>query len=782
MPNGNSRPRIDQQSVRAALEEMIYTSRLAPPNPLEQLLLVDQQLSRPDVPHLGEPRLFALRHLLTDIISREYETLRVKLGLEGSIPPPSAETAHEAIRKDVQTRNPELFGWSLLYYRFVQVHLNFTPEILSELTGFDERSLRRYQRHGIRRLTERLADAEWSVRRLQRRLRLTAGLPIVAHTRLLGREDHFRQVEQVLGAYPPYHIQVTGTAGSGKSAFVRECVRRLIDQDALDQVIWIDDPPSPEYVRQLLSEHLWSASAPIGLKQYTLENRLCVVLNHTERWKDEPGFHNLLADLSGAVVYMTSGVSQLFLTDCCHIVLEELREADALALARISLGTGIDEEAAEDYSRQIWNSVGGNPLAIKLAARHAALYDPAVVTGNILQRLFDRTYDLLDAFAHATWIMLAMIPPGWSLDHPALVGQGNQVLTLLQYHLAEFDSQTRTGFIPTVSQRYIQQRCDRSPETRAALDSLLERLDSASDDSCFDVVEHILFTGWPLLSVDRYRRWTSRFVAEGIRRGHFARWLTITQRCEQQTQVLDFDVELAQAVCLRQLAEWPKAEQKMIRLVEETGAKASFVEQGRALLELGILLRLRGQYEQAERMFDRVSRTAVRYANDDLLNVVRLEHAQLAIERGDGQTANTLLQDAPLSSRVLALKAEANLLSGNLQSAFEQIQRALTLAEGNRRTVGRLYVLMGRLYERQNDFDSAQDFLNQAVTILEQEDDFAGLARANANLGSVFIQLHRYREANDVLIQAEKMLLWLGDRVALLAVRHNLNVLRRFAG
>jgi hypothetical protein len=66
----------------------------------------------------------------------------------------------------------------------------------------------------------------------------------------------------------------------------------------------------------------------------------------------------------------------------------------------------------------------------------------------------------------------------------------------------------------------------------------------------------------------------------------------------------------------------------------------------------------------------------------------------------------------------------------------------------------------------------------QAVWLLEKEQDLFALARAQSNLGALFIAPETYGEAQDLLLRAQEIQSRLGDKVALKITQHNLRELR----
>ena len=159
---------ISAASVSAALNTLVYTSAQSSGTDLYALALVDEFLDDTSFPPNLHDRRYALSCLLVRLITERFEHLAhiFQLAL-----PPEDEPYHEAlisIRSHSQRQNPELIGFSWLYYHYVRAELNISMTVFSEACYINKRTLRRYQWHVIRRLTYLLIEREWETRRLRR--------------------------------------------------------------------------------------------------------------------------------------------------------------------------------------------------------------------------------------------------------------------------------------------------------------------------------------------------------------------------------------------------------------------------------------------------------------------------------------------------------------------------------------------------------------------------------------------------------------------------------------
>lgn len=158
-------PVISEHNVRTALKALLYTAAARTTNPLEFLSVVDERLEDPLQPHSPLIRRYTLNAVLADLITDQLRAHRVALHLALPTPAETLDQALYHIAADGKTDNPELISASWLYYHYIRVDLGITRQLFWTQVAADERTLRRYQAHGVRRLTERLIMLEYAARR-----------------------------------------------------------------------------------------------------------------------------------------------------------------------------------------------------------------------------------------------------------------------------------------------------------------------------------------------------------------------------------------------------------------------------------------------------------------------------------------------------------------------------------------------------------------------------------------------------------------------------------------
>lgn len=782
MPPGEPRPFISQENVRAALDALLYTSADRAQNPLRFLLLVDEFLTQPDLPPLQDARDFALAHILTNLVTTELNQLRHTLGLSLLIPDEPLPAVSQRLDIDAQASSIELLSWDWLYCRYVRVDLNLTPEAFSKAVHIDERTLRRYQQHAVKRLAERIAEEEWAVRAARRKRRLYSEIPGQAGRPLVGRNNLLAQLESRVRINFSQVIYLTGAAGVGKTSLVEALLALLVEADLLDEIVWVQRPASVSFARQAVNQRLLPEAGHISLREYLLLYRAAVVFDDITRLQVEPEhLQQLLKELNPALVIL---ISQRFtaIPDAVHLIVPELNQTEAETLTRqlISAGQSFDQD--DETMQTIWQQVGGNPLAIQLTAQNRKFYDRTAASRPSVERLFSTLYGYMDDRLKQNWMMFALYYPRavttdecqilWpnTADHEA-------VQTLQQWHVLEPAADGKWT-LSSAARQYIATLYLSGGQTHKYIDQLLESLDTIYPlQTAFDILENLLLDDWLQLSAARKNRWIRELWPEGLRRERWANWRRILDTFRVVDATVEPIMDVAYGRCLRRLGEWQLAHNVFDEAIRRAGLAGKFLDQAAALLELAILLRYEGAYEQAEACVVRAERTAKLHRADSLVYDLQMERAQIAFEANNTHTALSLLSALPPSKRALALLSEVYLAEGDWersQRITEQLLSQETHAGGIQ---ARLFTTLARSWEHQGNLPQAQVYFSSALTLLENQGEPFALARAQANLGVVLLHsTATWEEACQLLSQAEQTQIRLNDRAALETTRHNLRL------
>ena len=354
---------ITQSSVLDALKALLYSASQPPDTSLTHLLLVDYLLTDPALPDTSHKRRIALNRLLTTTIRDALTHFRRIHHLTV----PSAEhdlaKARCQITDDAATQSAELLTVSWMYYRYVRVDLDITPDTYSAWAGVDDRTLRRYHKHGVKRLTDTLIHREWRLGQEQRKLRLLTALPVTRLPHLYGRDLLLQHIEDLLPNAQPHHLQITGAPGIGKTALTHEVVRRLIDQHCLDDLIWFDEPESIRCVY----DRLEALATPVAIRDYLLRYRVMVVIDNAHQL-DLDRLNAVLKALSTAYVIVVNRHYLPLSTALPCVAVPPIPEADAKTYIRAvneSQYPGYEHRLSDQEVDRLWREVGGHPIRIR---------------------------------------------------------------------------------------------------------------------------------------------------------------------------------------------------------------------------------------------------------------------------------------------------------------------------------------------------------------------------------------------------------------------------------
>ena len=786
----NQAPFISLHSVQAALDALLYSATSVPGQPLLGLSLVDEQLTDPAAPRGAHLRHFALHTLLVDTITQAYNRQRAVLGLPAVDVTASVVVLASALALDAQTGNHELLAWSVLYARYVRVDAALQQPDLADALNSNVRSIRRYQQHGVRRLTEALTAAEWSARRRQRRRRLSIALPSSEPLSLFGRDRELAALFDVLDQAPP-HAVIIGAPGIGKTALVQGFLHKLIADDRFAAVAWLNDPPSVGFAYSQVRMTLLPPDADIEIREFLALRPTAIVLDGVDAlWANPTQLDQLLQAWSSALVLVTSTRYLPFSQPHILLRLSELsRQAAATLVHHVSAGVH-EAEDVPALSDMVWAAVGGHPLALTLLTRRTELL-PAldgVEVGQTVEPLFRSAYDTL-ALSHrrALYAFVAM-PVGLVSTHELLsIWHGlftpSDVTELLRTSwLTRRSVEAGLVELPQAARQYLYRRLEHDTAAQATAVTLLDSLDRAlraGNSFAAQAAEHVIWAHRLPLTVSLRRSWLNYLWRRVAPAEALPRWRVLLEGALAASPVGSADLKLMYGVCLRRLGDWEEAADALAGAISDAGHSGDFLIQAEALAELATLERYRGAYESALARLGQAEGSAQRLNARALLDTIALERAQIAVDSGNAAWAEAQLALLADSLRVLALKAEVRLLQGDLDEAEQLINLAYDyLPAADYTAEARLRTILGRAHQQAGAATRAYEHFLAALTRLEQSDDIFGLNRARGNAAAVLIELGDLEAAGPLLRAAELEQVVLGDAAGLATTRHNAQVVR----
>ncbi|PKO23778.1 MAG: hypothetical protein CVU38_02220 [Chloroflexi bacterium HGW-Chloroflexi-1] len=280
-----------------------------------------------------------------------------------------------------------------------------------------EVTIYKMQRRAIGHLAETLFALEQkSV--AERQATLATRLPPATYSHLAGIEPHLRCLSDVLLApQAPWLVSIEGLGGIGKTALAHQLVSQLAGRaDAFLDFGWVSaqqrtlqldgslrsiaDPAltSDALVEALLTQLTAGSATPAPLladrARQAVRARLhatphLVVVDNLETVQDVESLLPTLVQLAGPSKFLlTSRETFRWQPDIYHFPVPELAEADALSLVRheARMRNLAHVAAAGDADlRPIFETVGGNPLALRLVTGQLFLLPLSHIIENLRQ-------------------------------------------------------------------------------------------------------------------------------------------------------------------------------------------------------------------------------------------------------------------------------------------------------------------------------------------------------------------------------------------------------------
>jgi hypothetical protein len=319
------------------------------------------------------------------------------------------------------------------------------------------------QRQAIARLAQIIRGQEEAAIQEQRTL-LFQRLEPPTYTDLLGVDDVLGQLSRLLSEPgPPWLFAIEGIGGIGKTALADALLRRLISEGRVDAVGWVSARQQRlnfggglDAVAQpaLTAEQLVAALAQQVLPELalgvageqrlaTLQSRLqaiphVILIDNLETIADVTSLVPTLQTLANPTRFILTSRHSLYREpNIYHLRLPELSEPVALRLIRQEARlSNLPELAAasDDELRPIVQTVGGNPLALRLVIGQAHLYTlPSVLyelqqarsqsAENLYDYIYRKAWEHLDPLSRQALLIMPLgNPSGDEIEYLAEVG------------------------------------------------------------------------------------------------------------------------------------------------------------------------------------------------------------------------------------------------------------------------------------------------------------------------------------------------------------------------
>lgn len=346
----------------------------------------------------------------------------------------------------------------ILRLRFLDNHSTY---IVANRLNISEPTVFRHQSRAIDQLADVLATMEGRARN-QRNASQEARLEPATYLRLLGVDARRDQLlDLLLDDAPPWIVALNGIGGIGKTSLADATARTVIRRRLDGEVAWVSarqqrfdlggvlrqvDRPALTVAGLLeaLTMQLLPGAPPFTSSEKTVsmlraafaQRPTLFVVDNLETAADVESLLPVLHQLAGpAKILLTSRHSLFGQAGVFHLPVPELGAPEALSLVRLEAEQRNLPElaAASDAELQpIYQTVGGNPLALRLVVGQSHVHSLATVLGN-LQGAQGTAVETLYTFIYRwAWDNLRETPRRALLAMPLVTERGASAAYLAQ--------------------------------------------------------------------------------------------------------------------------------------------------------------------------------------------------------------------------------------------------------------------------------------------------------------------------------------------------------------
>jgi tetratricopeptide (TPR) repeat protein len=781
---------ISSSDVRSVLESTLRGDLVRGIGPLDDLFVVEQHLIEKDLPAKSPYRRLVLVDLLSSEISVEYKQRRTWVNRHPPHDYLSLPELHQLILEDSDpSGDPTILGWLWLYLKYVRKIPELRSRVVAQYAHIDRRTLRRYQNLALQQLTIKLIQMEIEARTNRRHIRLKAQLPRLGRVTCIGRDKEIQWIVDLLGSDSYRPVLIVGVCGIGKSILAEAVASRLIENESIDSVIWIENYHSVNAIEDHLRERFLEDCSTTTIQEFLFFRRVLIVLDNVDP-SDVVQFGAELQRLQGARLIITSR-SLLRLYDSQVIRLDGLSlSATKQFLAHLDSHKEIPQSMIADVAATVHHLTSGNPLQVEDQYRQYVLFRTLAPVGHQSSRYHSLLYKRLSPDARLAWAVLSIGPIRYSdLENGLFPGIAPDALHELASNLiieTVVDAVEPFNLVIPAMRQSLQDIYSQDTSLQIALKSWIARI--ARSESLTDILvnflEQILQASWIGMDSGWRTQCIKRIWWNGVADGRWNLWASLLEfELTKHPALSETSVTLTigYAMCLRRLGHVGRAT-KLFRSSLQ-GALQLGLSTSVALihLELAVSDRANGYYTRSmdiltTTVFD--SHSGV--LSEDCLQWIKAEQAQLCIERGLFSEARVHLNKARATTQVQLIRAELAIRLNEFELGENIIFDLLSTTKLKSTAIGRAYTLLGISRHTQGDTRGAKRFFAAAETMFETStDDPYGIARAKSNLAAVLIELGSHRSAAKLLQDAARIQKAIQDHVGLATTIHNQGVLNR---
>ncbi|MEM7130738.1 MAG: tetratricopeptide repeat protein [Chloroflexota bacterium] len=668
------------------------------------------------------------------------------------------------------------------------------------------------ERYSVFLLAKVLYSKEVIARKVLRE-KLLGRLDPPSFVELLGTKRHVKRIHDALSSPDsPWIFSLEGLGGIGKTSLADAVMREAVNNDSFEEIAWIkaspnsitDDEGGPalagkdfiDSLANILIPHVFRYADDVYtiLRKRLKEIPHLITIDNLETDIDLECLLPLLHDLANPTKFLltsrarTYGYPNLF-----HFPIPELSEEEAFQVIRLAakdLNLTMIVESSDDVLRSIYETVGGNPLALRLiiGQMHTngldlTLEDMRLARGVSVERLYDHIYshvwENLDDVCRRVLLSMCVTHPG---------GEGFDIIVGIN---AIDKSGIRIALDELIQASLIEARgiSDKSYSihqlTRTFLSTQVLKRSQTKLAGRFQqmLVRMAIIARTRIESEEKYSRISNEARDRALN--------VLSYLLEiPETWIEGYNLLMTMAQKMEMAGYRESWIQYLEKGVNQIGIERGDFREGTLCLEIGKLYRLMSDFETAESWLNESIKKFQKVRSKREHGYALALLATLRVQRVKYNDAERLIMVAmDLLENYTEEQAYCYFVLGNINShkdkwveAENNYKKSIKLWKHNddkRRLAWGLRNL-GVAVNRQKKFEEAAEFYNEAIALYTQNvDDPLGEALTQMNLGITYANQGEYNDALEEYIEAEKIFRALQNDLNLARVYNNMGIAYR---